>query len=69
MPFTSRAFATGVPTTLSGTPVVSAYANDSATQIKAGITLGVDNDAVTSLNMLGIEATAAIGFADGKVST
>ena len=66
LPFTSRAFATGVPTTLSGTPVVSAYENDSATQITAGITLGVDHDSVTGLNMLAIAATAANGFENGK---
>lgn len=64
--FTTRAFATGIPTTLSGTPVVSAYEDNSAVQITAGITLGVDHDSVLGLNLLTIVATAANGFEAGK---
>jgi hypothetical protein len=64
--FTTRAFATGIPTTLAGTPVVSAYEDDSITQITAGITLGVDHDSVTGLNLLTIVATAANGYEAGK---
>ena len=64
--FTTRAFATGIPTTLSGTPVVSAYEDGSVTQITAGITLGVDHDSVTGLNLLTIVATGANGFETGK---
>ena len=64
--FTTRAFATGIPTTLAGTPVVSAYENDSATQITAGVTLSVDHDSVTGLNMVTVAATAANGFENGK---
>lgn len=64
--FSTRAFATGAPTTLDGTPVVSAYENDSLTQITAGITLGVDHDSVTGLNLLTIVATAANGYESGK---
>jgi hypothetical protein len=64
--FTTRAFATGAPTTLAGTPVVSAYEDDSVTQITAGITLGVDHDSVTGLNLLTIVATGANGFETGK---
>lgn len=64
--FTTRAFATGVPTTLAGTPVISAYENDSLTQITAGITLGVDHDSVTGLNMVTVVATGANGFESGK---
>ncbi len=64
--FTTRAFATGIPGTLGGTPVVSAYEDDSITQITAGITLGVDHDGVTGLNLLTIVATAANGFETGK---
>jgi len=63
--FTTRSIA-GVPTALAGTPVVSAYENDSATQITAGITLGVDHDGVTGLNLLTIAATTANGFESGK---
>ena len=64
--FTTRAFATGVPTTLAGTPVVSAYENDSVTQITAGITLGVDHDGVTGLHLLTVVATGANGYESGK---
>jgi len=64
--FTTRAFATGVPTTLAGTPVVSAYEDDSTTQITAGITLGVDHDSVSGLNLLTIVATGGNGFENGK---
>jgi hypothetical protein len=64
IPFTTRAFATGIPTTLAGTPVVSAYVDAGLTQITAGITLGVDHDGVTGANMLTIVATSGNGFAD-----
>jgi len=64
--FTTRAFSTGIPTTLAGTPVVSAYEDAGLTQITAGITLGVDHDGVTGLNMLTIVATAANGYDTGK---
>ena len=64
--FTTRAFATGIPGTLGGTPVVSAYEDASTTQITAGITLGVDHDSVTGLNLLTIVATTANGYETGK---
>lgn len=64
--FTTRAFATGIPTTLAGTPVVSAYEDGSTTQITAGITLGVDHDGVTGLNLLTIVATGGNGYETGK---
>ena len=64
--FTTRAFASGIPTVLAGTPVISAYENDSATQITAGITLGVDHDSVVGLNMITVVATGANGFEAGK---
>jgi hypothetical protein len=64
MAFTTRA--AGIPTALLGTPVVSAYENADLTQITAGITLGVDHDSVTGLNMLTIVATAANGYEAGK---
>lgn len=64
--FTTRAFATGIPTALAGTPVVSAYENDSVTQITAGITLGVSHDSVVGMNLLTIVATGANGYESGK---
>jgi len=64
--FTTRAFSTGVPTTLGGTPVVSAYENENLTQITAGITLGTNHDGVTGLNLLTVVAAAASGYEAGK---
>lgn len=64
--FTTRAFATGIPTVLSGVPVVSAYEDAGTTEITAGITLGADHDTVAGLNMLTIVATAANGYESGK---
>ena len=64
--FTTRAFATGIPTVLAGTPVVSAYEDNSITQITAGITLGVDHDSVAGLNLLTIVATGGNGYETGK---
>ena len=66
MAFTTRAFATGIPTVLAGSPVVSAYEDAGLTQITAGITLGVDHDSVVGLNMLTIVATGANGYESGK---
>jgi len=54
---------TGAPTTLAGTPVVSAYPGNSLTQLTAGITLTVDFDGVTGLHNVRIVATAANGYA------
>ena len=64
--FTTRQFSDGVPTVLAGSPVVSAYENDSATQITAGITLGVSHDSVVGMNLLTIVATGANGYEAGK---
>ena len=70
--FTTRAYATvwdgatGIPTVLAGTPVISAYEDDSATQITAGITLAVDHDSVVGLNLITVVATGGNGFEAGK---
>ncbi len=63
--FTSRAFATGAPTTLSGSPVISAYVDNNTTQLTAGITLSVDFDSVTGLNNIRVVATSGNGYAAG----
>ena len=52
---------TGAPTTLAGTPVVSAYVGNSTTQITAGITLSVDFDGVTGLHNVRVVASGANG--------
>lgn len=64
--FSTRSFSTGAPTTLAGTPVISAYEDDSLTQITAGITLTADFDSVTGLNHVTVVATGANGFEAGK---
>lgn len=61
--FTTTAASTGAPTTLAGTPVISAYVGNSTTQITAGITLTVDFDAVTGLHNVRVVATSGNGYA------
>lgn len=60
--FVTTAAATGAPTTLSGSPVVSAYVGNSTTEITAGITLTVDFDARTGLNNVRVVASGGNGF-------
>ncbi len=64
--FTTRAFATGIPTTLSGTPVISAKEGGNATPITAGVSVAADTASVTGLNEITVVATAANGFEAGK---
>jgi hypothetical protein len=64
--FTTRRFSSGAPFALAGTPVVSAYEDDSTTQITAGITLTVDFDTVTGLNHLTVVASSGNGYEAGK---
>lgn len=56
--FTTRAFATGAPTTLSGSPVVSIYKDGSTTESVAGVTLTVDFDSRTGLNHVAVDTSA-----------
>lgn len=56
---------TGAPSTLGGTPVLSAYVGNSVTQITAGITLTADFDGVTGLNHVRVVATEANGYTPG----
>jgi len=61
--FTTRRFTTGVPFTLAGSPVISAYVGNGTTEITAGITLTVDFDGRTGLNNVRVVATSGNGFA------
>jgi len=61
--FTTRRFSTGAPYTLAGTPVISAYPDNSTTQLTAGITLTADFDTVTGLNNVRVVATSGNGYA------
>jgi hypothetical protein len=54
---------TGAPTTLAGSPAISAYLSNSTTQLTAGITLSVDFDSVTGLNNVRVVATGGNGYA------
>lgn len=54
---------TGAPTTLAGTPVISAYLDNSTTQLTAGITLTVDFDSVTGMHNVRVVATSGNGYA------
>jgi hypothetical protein len=56
---------TGAPITLAGSPVISAYVDNSTTQITAGITLTVDFDGVTGLHNVRVVATSGNGYAAG----
>jgi hypothetical protein len=64
--FTTRAFSTGVPTTLGGTPALSVLESNNATPITAGVSLSVDRASVTGLNEATVVATAANGYEVGK---
>lgn len=64
--FTTRAFASGVPTTLSGTPALSVLESNNASPITSGVSLSVDRASVTGLNQATVVATAANGYEAGK---
>jgi hypothetical protein len=64
--FTTRSFSTGAPATLSGTPAISVYEENNATQITSGITLTADYDSVTGLNDVAIVASSGNGYEVGK---
>ena len=64
--FTTRAFATGVPGTLSGTPVLSVLEENNITPITAGVSVQVDRASVVGLNQAPIVATGANGYEVGK---
>ena len=64
--FTTRAFATGIPGTLGGTPVLSVLEENNATPITAGVSVSTNRASVTGLNEATIVATAANGYEDGK---
>jgi hypothetical protein len=63
--FTTRAFATGIPTALvSG--AVAAYPDNSTTQLTAGLTLSASFDSVTGLNNIRVVGTVGNGYAAGS---
>lgn len=64
--FNTRAFSTGVPTTLLGAPVLSVYEENNLVKITSGVSVAVDYDSVIGLNQVAIVATAANGYEPGK---
>jgi hypothetical protein len=64
--FTTRAFATGVPTQLAGSPVLSVLEENNVTPITAGVSVSVDRASVTGLNQATIVATGGNGYEAGK---
>lgn len=56
--FTTRAFSTGAPTTLAGTPAISIYKDNSTTESTSGVTLTVDFDSRTGLNNVNIDTSS-----------
>lgn len=53
---------TGAPTTLSGTPAISVYKDNSTTQSTSGVTLSADFDGVTGLNNVRIDTSSDGSF-------
>lgn len=66
--FSTRAFATGIPTTLAGTPVLSVHEEGNDTFITSGVSIDVNvgSSAVVGLHEGTVVATAANGYEDGK---
>lgn len=66
--FTTRSFSTGAPTTMAGSPTVSAYPDNSTTEITAGITLTFTSgfDSVAGLCNVRVVATSGNGYAAGS---
>lgn len=69
IPFTTRAFATGIPTVLAGTPVVTGSRDANLTQFTTGITLDVSFDGVVGLNLITIVATGGNSYVSGETYT
>lgn len=64
--FTTRAFATAIPTTLAGTPALSVLEEGNITPITAGVSVSVDRASVTGLNEATVVATGGNGYEIGK---
>jgi hypothetical protein len=55
----------GAPTTLAGTPAISAYEDGGTTEITAGITLTVDFDSRTGMHVVAVDTSNA-AYSAGK---
>ncbi len=56
--FTTRAFATGIPTVLSSSPVVSVYKDDNTSEVTTGVTLTANFDSRAGLNHVTIDTSS-----------
>jgi len=69
LPFTTRAFATGVPTVLAGSPTVELYEDASVTPIVEGagkLVLTISLNGIAGFNIATATLSAANGFEIGK---
>jgi hypothetical protein len=64
--FTTRAFPTGIPTTLAGSPVLSVVEHGNNTPITTGVSVAVDRCSVPGLNEATAIATTGNGYEAGK---
>ena len=67
--FTTRAFATGIPTALAGSPTLEIYENDSTSPIVEGaskLVLTQNFASINGFNLATITATSGNGFEAGK---
>lgn len=67
--FTTRAFATGIPTALAGSPTLEIYENDSTSPIVEGaskLVLTQNLNSINGFNLATITATTGNGFEVGK---
>lgn len=64
--FNTRQFSTGAPFALAGTPVVSVYKSNDATQTTAGITLTNPFDSVVGLMHVNIDLSADAFYVTGE---
>ncbi len=64
--FTTRAFATGIPALLDGSPVLSVLEENNATPITDGVSVSVSRASVVGLNMATVVAEAGNGYELGK---
>jgi len=69
LPFTTRQFSDGVPTILTGSPVITGHRDANLTQFTTGITLSANFDGIAGLNMITVVATAANSYVAGEAYT
>ena len=69
IPFTTRQFSDGVPTILTGSPVITGHRDANLTQFTTGITLAANFDGIAGLNMITVAATTGNSYVAGETYT